>query len=158
MAKQSNQSRTLKTTADPQEAGLEIIFWAIEDILELGLNRNEAAALRRIIAMGSQAFYESLGEQGSQLLARRRSGSRVRVPVAMTTKDAVPKSTDNAVSSFDAKANLTTALGAATSTKLDERASAALNTKAKEAIGQHSAEHAFKDMRGMAISRNAAIR
>lgn len=157
MLNQANRSRTLKTTADPQEAGHEAIFWAIEDILELGLNRNEAAALRRIIAMGAQAFYESLGEQGLHLLARRRTGlhPRVHVPITPTQAIASRPRLDDA-SSPHAKLRPVYAQRSgeeANVPALPVGAARTQNTSSKV-----TAENPFSDMRGLAISRNTVSR
>lgn len=156
MPKQSNRSRTLKTTAHPQEAGYELIFWAIEDILELGLNGNESAALRRIIAMGSQAFYDSLGEQGLQLLARRRVGAQVRIAATQTPNTTLPSRLDSA-GSFEDKARLTAKPSPAEQDKIENRTTGPLN-KATEEGDEASAASPFSDMRSMAISRNTIAR
>jgi len=147
----------LKTTAHPQEAGYELIFWAIEDILELGLNRKESAALRRIIALGSQAFYDSLGEQGVQLLARRRAVAHARVPSTMPTQGVAARSRLDGSGSFDPKARLVAAQSSFEEAKVEKLAAGATN-KTQEGSAKASADNSFADMKGMAISRNTVAR
>ena len=60
----TKQTRTLKTRIDIQEAAYEIVFLAIQTIVATGVNRNEAAAVRRLIYLGAHAFF---GTQPSQV-------------------------------------------------------------------------------------------
>lgn len=47
----------LKTRIDPQEAAYELVLAALEQILELGENRSEAAAIRRLLHLGAKAYF-----------------------------------------------------------------------------------------------------
>lgn len=67
MAKRSTkQTRMLKTTIDIQEAAYEIVFLAIQKIVATGVNRNESAAVRRLIYLGAHAFFGTQRSQGSK--------------------------------------------------------------------------------------------
>lgn len=103
-----DHTRILKTRIDPQEAGYEIVLAALDQILELGENETEAAAVRRLLHLGANAYFgtqvmqdakRQTGPMAQHYLQRRRQ-PQVRTVVATPVKskpeeEAAPSATQS---------------------------------------------------------------